>query len=41
MCEQCGDQEKRSPAWYKHAMPYGTWLKEADSSALANEDIGY
>ena len=39
MYEQCGDQEKRSPAWYKHIMPYGTWLKDADSSALANEEI--
>ena len=22
MYEQCGNQEKRSPAWYKHLMPY-------------------
>lgn len=39
MYEQCGDQEKRSPAWYKHLMPYGTWLKDTDSSALANEEL--
>ena len=39
MYEQCGDSEKRPPAWYKHIMPYGTWLKKVDSSALANEEL--
>ena len=39
MYEQCGDQERRSPAWYKHLTPYGAWLKEADSSALSNEAL--
>ena len=39
MYRQCGDSEKRSPAWYKGLHPYGDWLKEADSLALANVEL--